>query len=449
MNVQNNGSTETGVRSMSSDSFKVISLFSGAMGLDLGLEQAGLETAVCVEIDPVFCATIRQNRPDTPVLEADISHLDVDEVLGAAGLSSGEAFAVVGGPPCQSFSTGGLRQSIRDKRGSLFAEFFRVVDQAQPLYFVFENVAQLVTAAVKHRPISERPGQRWHLSSYKNESGVLTAEEQAGSALDVILDEFDQLGYSLNFAVLNAADYGAPQKRLRFILIGSRIQHKVEFPEPTHAEHPHDNGLEQWQTLKDALDGLDEDQPMHSDYSPEFRRFFQLIPPGGNWRNLPDDLQREALGEKSYRAGGGKTGFFRRLSWEAPAPTIVGKPNRKSSAICHPEEIRPLSVREAARVQGFPDQWSFCGSMHKQYLQIGNAVPVQLGRAIGHRLLDAYQEYELLDDASMGQERLHDWRSDRESMLTAANSVLRAAARNKRAKKKSNQPRATQKSLFE
>lgn len=423
---------------MSGNRGKVVSLFSGAMGLDLGLERAGLEPAVCVENDPLCCMTIRHNRPHLPVIAEDIASVSTPAILAAAGLQSGEAFAVVGGPPCQPFSTGGLRRTIRDRRGNLFAEFLRVVAEAQPLYFVFENVAQIVTAAVNHRPIAQRPGQRWHLSSYQRQNGhlwddgaaPLSADEQAGSALDLMLDVFDSLGYSLTFGILNAADFGVPQRRLRFVLLGSRIQAEVIWPTPTHSADP-TRGLPAWRTLRDAIGNLKETNAQHSQYTPAFQRYFGLVPPGGNWRHLPPELQREALGDKAFVAGGGKTGFFRRLAWDEPAPTIVGKSNRKSSALCHPEAIRPLTVREAARVQGFPDDWQFVGNMHAQYLQIGNAVPVGLGLAIGRALLDSYHRYCQHSHPETELAHLHDWQERREQMVTAAQAILRTAARNK------------------
>jgi DNA (cytosine-5)-methyltransferase 1 len=426
---------------LSEQRYEYISLFSGAMGFDLGLEEAGLRAAVCLEIDPHACDTIRHNRPHLPVIQQDITKVSTEEILKAAGLAKGEAFAVIGGPPCQSFSTGGLRQSIVDRRGSLFADFVRVIDEAKPLYFVFENVAQILTAAVKHRPISERPGQRWHLSSYKDQNtqttdGVesLTDDEQAGSALNVMLEAFDSLGYSLSFAVLNSADYGVAQRRFRFVMIGSRIQRAVELPKPSHSSDP-ENGLPAWQTLRTALRGLKEENPLHSNYTPAFKRYFELVKPGGNWRDLPPELQREALGN-AYASGGGKTGFFRRLSWEEATPTIVGKSNRKSSALCHPSETRPLTVREAARIQGFPDYWELQGGMNTQFLQVGNAVPVQLGVAVGQALKDAYRRY--LDLENPEEELLHlkDWHFKKAEMLEAAGTVMKQAARNKRGKKK-------------
>lgn len=425
-----------------SSKLPVISLFSGGMGFDLGLEEAGLDVRACVEWEAKCCATIRANRPDIAVLEGDIREKPTAEILKAARLREGQPFAVVGGPPCQSFSTGGKRGSILDARGSLFMEFIRVVREARPKTFVFENVGQLVTAPIQHRPIADRPGQNWNLAAYSRkkadgtpvlfdsgDAAPLTSDEMSGSAVSVVLNEFDKLGYDLDLGILNSANYGVPQRRLRLVIIGSRLKSQVRVPRPTHSLSG-ENGLPKWRSLADALNGLKDENPMHSSYGEEFTEVFRLVPPGGNWRALPEAVARRALG-KAYFAGGGKTGFFRRLSWDEPTPTIVGKPNRKSSAICHPEHIRPLTVRESARVQGFPDNWQFVGSMHDQYLQIGNAVPVGLGRAVGLELIEMEREsggkVYPKDSAA-----LHAWKSRREQMLEAARTVLKNAARNKR-----------------
>lgn len=415
-----------------------ISLFSGGMGLDIGMEQAGIEIPVCVEILPKCGETIRLNRPEIHLFNQDIREVKTTRMMEAANVKLGELFAVVGGPPCQSFSTGGKRSAINDHRGELFMEFIRTVKESNPDFFVFENVSQLMTAAVKHRPIAERPGQNWNLSAYsRNRSGnglplsgdengdtdvrPLEDAELSGSAFGVIIEEFEKLPYELSFAVLNSADFGVPQKRLRLVVVGSKRPGVYRLPQPTHSKGG-DNGLPPWRTLRDALKGLKEKTPLHSSYGDEFQRFFAMIPPGKNWRAMPVEEQRKALGN-AFSSGGGKTGFFRRLSWDEPTPTIVAKPNRKSCAICHPQEIRPLTVRESARVQGFPDDWTFAGGMHEQYLQIGNAVPVGLGAAVGRSLIEA------ADREPFGGIR-DNWESRKEEMLQAAKAVLKAAARN-------------------
>jgi DNA (cytosine-5)-methyltransferase 1 len=355
---------------------KTISLFTGAMGLDLGLEEAGIETAACVEIDGPSCATIRTNRPSIPVVEGDIRKVEPRSVLDLAGLGRGEAFLVSGGPPCQAFSTAGRRGSFGDPRGSLFADFCRFVEYMRPEYFLMENVRGLLSAAIEHRPLSER------------EEGhpPLRPEERLGSALEVILAEFDRIGYTVGYKLLNAADYGVPQNRERVILfIGSREGRRVAFPKPTHSKGGI-GGLPPWRTLGDALDGLSEELPEYPKYSEERARVFEMVPPGGNWRSLPKPLQKEALGG-AYTSTGGRVEFDRRLSFEKASPTIITSVSQKASGMCHPEETRPLSVEECRRVQEFPDGFEFVGSMARKYTQIGNAVPVGLARAVGEAIV--------------------------------------------------------------
>lgn len=406
---------------------EIWSFFTGAAGLDLGLEQAGLHPTLAVEIDGDCCATLRHNRPKLDVWEADIAKIDPAQLSERRG-HDGEVFLMVGGPPCQSFSSGGKRAALTDPRGNLIYTYLRLIDRVRPRYFILENVAQLVTAAVRHRPISQRPGKVWNLSSFhksrsQGDDSVppMEPDELSGSAIRQVFAEMNGLGYALNFAVLDSADYGAAQHRYRFVMFGSREGASVAMPPITYG--PLSPSGTPWRTLRDAIHDLRESPGSHSEYTPEMARYFALIEPGENWRSLPKHLQEEALGSAAYAAGGGKTGFFRRLSWDAPAPTITGRSNRKASAICHPDVVRPLSVRESARVQGFPDDWNFQGSMSSQYMQVGNAVPVQLGAAVGAALVDHVQAR---SRPAVNQP------PDVEAMLAAATTRLRATARNKR-----------------
>ncbi len=393
------------------------------MGLDLGLEAEGFQASVAVEIEPIFCETIRSNRPETSVLQADISSLDGAALRRATGQD--EVDLMVGGPPCQSFSPGGKRAALSDPRGNLIFEYLRIISEVRPRRFVLENVANLVTAAVRHRPIHERPGKSWNLSSYSNrqvplfhadEFPPLQEDELSGSAIRLILSTaIAEMGYSVSFGVLNAESFGAPQRRYRFVMFGNRDGGCAPpLPEPTHGPE-----LAPVKTVRDALGDLGTDAGPGSQYTEAVRAVFEMVPPGGTWRDLPPDVALAAMGERSYRAGGGKTGFFRRLGWDAPSPTITGKANRKGSALCHPSESRPLSVRECARLQGFPDEWRFSGSVHHQYLQIGNAVPVALGQAIG----------KALKAPPLTGEPAHD------KLLKKAIHVLRSSARNKTVRK--------------
>lgn len=412
---------------------EVWSFFTGAMGLDLGLEQAGIEVTLAVEKHPTYCDTIRRNRPGLKLLQSDVSTLTAS-ALRTASCYDDEVFLFVGGPPCQSFSSGGKRAALNDPRGNLVYEYLRLIDEVRPRYFVLENVANIVTAALQHRPISQRPGKHWSLKKYSDpavngggDAPPLTRKEMASSAVRQVLRDVEALAYSTVFGVLNAADFGAPQRRLRFVMIGCRDGSPPPLPEPTHGDSS--RGLEPYVTVRDVIADLADSPGVHSEYTERVRRFFALVPTGGNWRSLPEDLQKEALGG-SFSAGGGKTGFYRRLPWDEPAPTITGRANRKGSALCHPSKDRPLSVRECARLQGFPDEWEFCGAMNSQYQQVGNAVPIALGRAVGtvigrHCVTDtAANEFSGTEAASA------------ESMLQDAIRTLRAAARNKTAQQR-------------
>lgn len=352
-----------------------ISLFSGAMGLDLGLEQAGFTTVAAVEIDRAARETIQQNnreRRHALFIGDDITKLSAADLLAATGLSVGEVTLVSGGPPCQPFSTAGKRDALNDPRGSLFRDFLRLVEGLQPRYFVMENVRGLLSATIKHRPIAARDGS------------PLLPEEERGSAFAVILSEFARIGYTFSYGLLNAADYGCPQTRERVIILGSRDCEEMILPSPTHSQTG--GKLPRWRTLRDGLADLHDPEPQFQPYSESRLKYLRLVPEGGNWRSLPPELIPEAMGG-AYMSGGGKVGFYRRLAWDKPSPTITTSPAQKATDMCHPSLNRPLSVRESARLQGFPDDWFFCGSVTDQYRQIGNAVPVPLGRAIGEQLI--------------------------------------------------------------
>lgn len=402
------------------------------MGLDIGFDSVGLRPSVAVEIEEAFCETIARNRPDIRVLQADVGELRGPDLRVHAGCLSDDIDLLIGGPPCQSFCPGGKRAALCDPRGNLIFEYLRLINEIRPRYFVLENVANLVTAALRHRPIEERPGKHWNLAAYSREGGVarlfdladngplpLAAEEQSGSAIRFLLDTVvAELSYSVSFGVIDAAEVGAPQKRLRFVMIGSRDGPAPRLPQVTHGP-----GALDYVTVKDAIGDIAGQPGPGSQYTDPVRRVFELVPPGGNWRSLPSHIAREAMGERSWTAGGGKTGFFRRLAWDEPSPTITGRANRKGSALCHPEDTRPLSVLECARLQGFPDGWELFGSMNQQYTQVGNAVPVALGAAIGNVIRSALlqEHYEL-------EHRNED------EMLVDAIAKTRAAARNKAAR---------------
>ena len=380
-----------------------VSLFSGAMGLDLGLERAGFQTRVAVESDPDAVATIRINRPDVHVFERPIEGVSTAEILEKAAVEVGELDLVAGGPACQSFSTAGKRRSLDDPLGQLFYEFMRVVDEARPRFFLMENVRGLLSAAVRHRPLAERGG------GYP----PLEGDEELGSAFEKMTARLQESGYYVVFDVLNAADFGVAQTRQRLVVLGSRDGVQLSMPTATHGAEPAP-GLPPWKTLREALQGLHEDEPEYMEFVPSRREHFRGVPPGGNWRDLPRRARSKALGS-AEDSWGGRTGFFRRLSWDAPSPTLNTNPDYKATALCHPEVARPLSVSEYARVQGFPDDWTVSGSTRAKYRQLGNAVPVELAAALGHAIRVASRGRRCLDRCG----RVECWNLDLLNSLSA------------------------------
>ena len=364
-------------RNQTPHNLPVISLFSGAMGLDLGLESAGFSVVVAVESNKYAVETIQQNRPELPVIQRRIEDVTTEEILSAAGLKPGDPVVVSGGPSCQTFSTAGKRGSLGDPRGNLFIHFLRVVREAKPRFFIMENVRGVLSAAVKHRPLKERgPGYP-----------ALEPDEELGSAFRVMTSKLEELDYYVIFDVLNAADYGVPQQRQRLVVIGSLLGENIRMPKRTHSKTAI-NGLPTWRSLSDAIGDLEEIDPEFSKFSPIKEKYFKQVPEGGNWRDLPSNMQQQALG-KAFASWGGRSGFFRRLSLDQPSPALTTHPDGKATSFCHPKDLRPLSVREYARVQQFPDTWAFSGTVRKKYEQIGNAVPLGLGEAIGNAVQKA------------------------------------------------------------
>ena len=347
------------------DNRDVISLFSGAMGLDIGLEKAGLNVVIGQDFDESCVKTMLANGHN--VLGGDIREIDPRKLLELTGLSVGEPFLICGGPPCQPFSTAGKRLGINDPRGSLFMDFIRMIDYIRPRFFVMENVKGIMSAPLKHVPLVERD---------ENDP-----DQRLGTVLDVILSEFDKLGYKTVYGVLDAVNYGVPQFRERFVLIGSRDNEGIFLPIPTHFQMHQDKAY-QWKTVRDAIADLEFDKGECATLSEERLKFLKMVPEGGNWRDLPKDIIPIAMGG-AYKSGGGKVGFYRRLSYDQPSPTVVTSPVQKATMMCHPTQDRPLSIKEYARIQQFPDDWIFTGTTAAKYRQIGNAVPVGLAEAIG------------------------------------------------------------------
>jgi len=392
--------------------YKVISLFSGAMGLDLGLERtARFELLACVEKEPSFCATIRENHAKgrlpkkLHVFEGDITDLDPATVLEACGLKPGELDVLVGGPPCQSFSTAGRRMSTQDPRGTLLWQYLRFVEYMQPRFFLMENVRGLLSAALKHRQIAQRP---------EKGGPPLEQDELPGSVVRLFAEDLQELrgiggcGYHMDCFEVNAVNYGAPQLRERALFIGNRYNAVVNFPDPTHGPANAPEGqqaqlfgsaaLKSWRTLGDAISCLKRSPgDVVMDFSPRKKSFLELVPPGSNWRSLPVEKQQESMGS-AWHAKGGRSGWWRRLSYDLPCPTLVTMPNHASTALCHPGEVRALSLKEYAAIQEFPPEWSFQGTPSQQYAQVGNAVPVRLGEVAGEVIA-----------AELDKLRMHNW----------------------------------------
>lgn len=325
-----------------------IELFAGAGGLALGLEQAGIQTLEYVEFDKTCCETLKTNRPCWNVICDDIHKVDFSPYKGKVDI-------VTGGFPCQAFSFAGKKLGFDDTRGTLFHEFARCVQEVRPKMFLAENVRGLVS-------------------------------HDKGKTLSTIISVLESLGYNTQWKILNACYYGVGQKRERIVIVGIRNDLDIHFDYPVADKN--------WKTLRDAL--KDCPQSIGEIYSEKKRKVLDLVPPGGCWIDLPEDIAKEYMG-KSYYSGGGRRGMARRISWDEPSLTLTCSPSQKQTERCHPEETRPFTVREYARIQSFPDDWTFSGGISDQYKQIGNAVPVELARRIGVQLKKAILDYRMTE----------------------------------------------------
>jgi len=366
----------------STGNFKALSFFSGALGLDQGLERAGLEILLVSEIDKACRETIVLNRPDTALI-GDINDYSASQIRKLAGLGPKEDIhLIVGGPPCQAFSTAGKREGFQDERGNVFLTFIDRILELQPHYAVIENVRGLLSAPLEHRT-HDRRGFGFP---------PLTPEEQKGGALQHIIKRLREGGYGVSFNLYNAANFGVPQSRERVVIICSRNGKKAPYLAPTHSENG-DHGLPRWRTVREVFASLEKCEHHHVNFPEKRLKYYRLLKDGQYWKHLPEKLQKEALGA-SYFAGGGKTGFYRRLAWDKPSPTLVTHPAMPATDLCHPQEDRPLSIEEYKRIQQFPDDWKMAGTLIDQYRQVGNAVPVGLGEAIGRMVVSLLQKSE-------------------------------------------------------
>ncbi len=318
--------------------FKVIELFTGCGGMALGFDNAGLRTELMVEFNRDACATLRANWPRKRLIEGDVATVNFSPYRD-------EVDIVAGGFPCQAFSYAGQSRGFEDTRGTLFFEFARCVREVRPKIAVGENVRGLL----KH---------------------------DGGRTLDTMLGTLREIGYRPAIKLLRAQFLDVAQKRERLIIVGVRddLDTGPLFP----AENDYTV------SLREALKGVP-GSPGQT-YSPKKHRVMEKVPEGGYWRDLPNATQRRYMGA-SYFHTGGRTGMARRLAWDEPSLTLTCNPAQKQTERCHPEETRPLTTREYARVQSFPDSWEFAGSTSSVYKQIGNAVPVNLAYHLGRCLV--------------------------------------------------------------
>ncbi|WP_169941814.1 DNA cytosine methyltransferase [Campylobacter sp. RM15925] len=327
--------------------FKSIELFAGAGGLALGLEAAGFSHIGLVEFDKDAAETLKRNRPNWNVICDDIKNISEKDLEQEFGIKKFELDLLSGGAPCQSFSYAGKRLGLNDVRGTLFYYYAIFLDKLQPKMFLFENV-----------------------------KGLLTHDK--GRTFKIICDVFKDEGYDIKFEVLNALDYDVAQKRERLIVVGVRedLKDDVNFIFPKKKSKR--------LNLRDVLNDVPQSEGAR--YSKEKEKIFSLVPPGGYWRDIDPVIAKEYM-KTCWNMGGGRTGILRRLSLDEPSLTILTTPQMKQTDRCHPTEVRPFNIRESARIQSFPDEWEFFGTVASKYKQIGNAVPSNLAKAIGFEII--------------------------------------------------------------
>lgn len=328
---------------------KVIELFAGAGGLALGLEKAGFETIGLVEFDKSAAETLKYNRPNWNVIHDDIANISSQDLEAYFNIKKGELDLLSGGAPCQSFSYAGKRLGLEDTRGTLFYHYALFLKKLQPKMFLFENVKGLTS-------------------------------HDKGQTYKTILSVFEEEGYEVQSRVLNAWDYGVAQKRERMIMVGIRkdLINSISFEYPkAHDYKP---------VLRDVL--VDCPPSVGAQYGEDKRKIFELVPPGGYWRDIPEEIAKPYM-KSTWNMGGGRTGILRRMSFDEPSLTVLTSPSQKQTERCHPLEARPFTVRENARIQSFPDDWEFQGGVGAQYRQVGNAVPVLLAYEIGEKIKES------------------------------------------------------------
>ena len=311
-----------------------IELFSGCGGMALGFKNSGINSELLVEIDKDSCETLSLNFKNTEIVCDDIANVDFKKFRNTIDI-------VAGGFPCQAFSYAGKSKGFEDTRGTLFFDFARCVKEVMPKVAIGENVRGLIS-------------------------------HDKGRTLSTMVRTLEDLGYNVQYKLLLAQYFNVPQKRERVFIVATRkdLPNTYKYPEELDYFVP----LEV--ALKDCPPSEGQEYPKRK------KEIMDMVPQGGYWKDLPIEIQKEYM-KGSFYLGGGKTGTARRLSMKEPSLTLVTSPAQGQTERCHPTKTRPLTIRESARIQTFPDSWEFSGSLGSQYKQIGNAVPVNLAYHVG------------------------------------------------------------------
>lgn len=336
--------------------YRILETFAGAGGLALGLEKSGFKSVGAIEFDKNAAQTLRDNRPEWRVIEENIEKV-ADE--GIENYISAKTVDVLsGGYPCQSFSYAGKRAGFTDTRGTLFYPYSEILKQLRPKVFIAENVKGLVN-------------------------------HDHGKTLETMIQTFEEVGYQVYWNVLNSWHYDVAQKRERIVIIGIRNDLVDKQKQPFFFPKAQDYKP----VLKDVLKDVPESEG--TEYSESKKAVMKLVPPGGSWIDLPEEIAQKYMGA-SWFSGGGKRGMARRLSWDEPSLTLTTSPSQKQTERCHPDETRPFTIREYARIQSFPDDWTFAGGVGAAYKQIGNAVPVNMAEYVGKAVINYLNQFEEL-----------------------------------------------------
>jgi DNA (cytosine-5)-methyltransferase 1 len=378
---------------MANDPFICSELFCGAGGLSEGFQRAGFSILSANDFDEHAVATMRATHPETRVIPGPIQDVSANELLRDSGLKKGELDVLSGGPPCQAFSVYNHQRGMHDERSGLFREYLRVVEELNPKFIVMENV-----------------------------TGILSIEE--GLAVKEIEARLTKLGYQVEHRVLKAEEYGVPQERRRVFFVANRLGLKFEWPKPTHGNQQNcGNGVKPFVTVWDAIGDLpplkilegeemqDYGAAAQSDYQKQLRvgakklynhvaphlapinlDRLKFIKPGGSWRDIPVRLLPAGM-KKARRCD--HTKRYGRLEKKGLASTILTKCDLHWGAYIHPTQDRTLTVREAARLQSFPDRFQFSGPRVEQFRQVGNAVPPLLAQAVGQSVLRCLKEHRM------------------------------------------------------